>query len=111
MEHADKLVERIIFLEGHPNLQTLGALRIGQNVREVLEGDLAAEHEARDAYIEARDICEAESDYVSKILFEELIRDEEGHIDFIETQLHLMATVGDTNYAQSQAGVLDASDS
>ena len=110
MEHADKLVERIIFLERHPNLQTLGALRIGQNVKEVLECDLAAEHEARDAYIESRDICEHEKDYVSKILFEELIRDEEGHIDFLETQLHLLETVGQQNFGQSQAGVLDSSD-
>lgn len=78
MEHADKLVERIIFLEGHPNLLTLGSLRIGQNVREVLESDLAAEHEARDAYIESRNICEAENDYVSKNLFETLIQGEEG---------------------------------
>ena len=110
MEHADKLVERIIFLDGHPNLQTLGALRIGQNVKEVLECDLAAEHEAREAYIESRDICESEKDYVSKILFEELIADEEGHIDFLETQLHLLETVGERNFAQSQAGVLDSSD-
>lgn len=110
MEHADKLIERIIFLEGHPNLQTLGALRIGQNVREVLESDLAAEHEAREAYIESRDICEELGDYVSKILFEELIRDEEGHIDFLETQLHLMSTVGEQNYSQSQAGLLEAED-
>ena len=110
MEHADKIIERIIFLEGHPNLQTLGSLRIGQNVREVLEADLAGEHEAIDSYRDSRDVCEEVRDYVTKNLFEELLRDEEGHVDFLETQLHLMDTVGDQNYAQSQSGVLDSND-
>jgi bacterioferritin len=107
MHHADKLIERIIFLGGHPNLQKLDALRIGQNLKETLEADLAAEHEARTLYIEARDHCEAVKDYVSKALFEELIADEEGHIDFIETQLELQETIGDANYGMLQAKPAD----
>ena len=103
MGHADNIIERIIFLGGHPNLQTLGSLRIGQNVKEVLEGDLAGEHEARDSYTTSVEVCEAERDYVSKILFEELLKDEEGHIDFLETQLDLLERVGLQNYQQMQA--------
>jgi bacterioferritin len=110
MEHADKLIERIIFLEGHPNLQTLGALRIGQNVREVLEADLAGEHEALDAYRASRDVCEEAKDYVTKNIFEQLIADEEGHVDFLETQLHLLDTLGEQNYAQTQAVGADAAE-
>ena len=103
MRHADRLVERIIFLEGHPNLQTLAPLRIGQNVREVLEADLAGEHDARTAYKESRDICHQAGDYVSMKLFEELLADEEGHIDFLETQLQLLDTIGEEKYGQLNA--------
>jgi len=103
MEHADTLIARIIFLGGHPNLQTLSSLRIGQNVKEVLESDLAGEYEARASYTESRDICEAEKDYVSKNIFEALLKDEEGHIDFLETQLDLLERVGLQNYQQLQA--------
>lgn len=98
MHHADKLIERIIFLEGHPNLQRLDALRIGQTLKETLEADLAAEHDARNLYIEARDHCESVKDYVSKVLFEELIADEEGHIDYLETQLNLHERLGQERY-------------
>jgi len=107
MHHADKLMDRIIFLEGHPNLQVLDPLRIGQNLRETLECDLAAEHDARNLYIEARDHCESVGDYVSKALFEALITDEEGHIDFIETQIDLMDTIGDQNYGMLNADSAD----
>ena len=103
MHHADKLIQRIIFLEGHPNLQKLDPLRIGQNLRETLDSDLAAEHDARTLYIEARDYCESVGDYVSKNLFEELIADEEGHIDFLETQIGLYDTIGAQNYGQLNA--------
>lgn len=103
MNHADRLIQRIIFLEGHPNLQKLDALRIGQNLKETLEADLAAEHEARTLYIEARDHCESVRDYVSKDLFEDLIADEEGHIDFLETQLELYENIGAANYGQLNA--------
>ncbi|MFD1508704.1 bacterioferritin [Lacimonas salitolerans] len=98
MHHADKLIERIIFLEGHPNLQKLDALRIGQTIKETLDADLAAEHDARTLYIEARNHCDSVGDYVSKNLFEELIADEEGHIDYLETQIDLYETLGATSY-------------
>ena len=104
MHHADKLVERIIFLEGHPNLQNVAPLHIGQNVKEVLEADLAGEHEAWKSYTQSRNICEQEGDYVTKNLFEELIADEEGHIDFLETQLELLEKLGEEKY-----GLLNAS--
>ena len=107
MNHADKLIQRIIFLEGHPNLQRLDPLRIGQNLRETLDSDLAAEHDARTLYIEARDHCDAVGDYPSKMLFEELIQDEEGHIDFLETQIHLFETIGAQNYGQLNAKSAD----
>ncbi|AWX93740.1 bacterioferritin [Paracoccus mutanolyticus] len=107
MHHADRLIQRIIFLEGHPNLQKLDPLRIGQTLRETLESDLAAEHDARTLYIEARDYCESVKDYVSKVLFEELIKDEEGHIDFLETQLDLYEEIGAQNYGQLNAKPAD----
>ena len=103
MHHADRLVARIIFLEGFPNMQTLAPMRIGQNVKEVLEADLAGEYEARTLYTEGRKICMAAEDYVSMDLFEKLLEDEEGHIDFIETQLQLLNTIGEQNYGQLQA--------
>jgi bacterioferritin len=98
MHHADRLIARIIFLEGHPNLQKLDPLRIGQTVRETLDADLAAEHDARTLYREARDYCDKVGDYVSKNLFEALIADEEGHIDFLETQISLYDTIGAEKY-------------
>lgn len=98
MNHADRLIQRIIFLEGHPNLQKLDPLRIGQNVKETMEADLAGEHDARTLYIEARDHCEKVGDYVSKALFEDLIADEEGHIDFLETQIALHDEIGAQNF-------------
>ena len=107
MHHADKLIQRIIFLEGHPNLQKLDPLRIGENLKETMEADLAGEHDARNLYIEARDHCEKVRDYVSKNLFEELIADEEGHIDFLETQLDLHETLGVQGFALLQAKSAD----
>jgi bacterioferritin len=98
MHHADKLIARIIFLEGHPNLQKLDPLRIGQSIRETLEADLAAEHEARTLYIEARRHCDQVGDYVTRALFDELIADEEGHIDFLETQIGLYEKLGPEKY-------------
>lgn len=107
MHHADKLMERIIFLEGHPNLQKLDALRIGQTPKETLECDLAAEHEARALYKEAREHCDKIGDHVSKDLFDSLLRDEEGHIDFLETQLDLLDKIGPENYAHLNASKMD----
>lgn len=109
MEHADKLIDRIIFLEGHPNLQKLDPLRIGQNPKETLECDLAAEISARALYKEARDVCREAGDYVSMSLFESLLADEEGHIDFLETQLDLYERVGPENFAQLNAAKMDES--
>ena len=103
MQHADKLVARIIFLEGHPNLQSVAPLRIGQNVKEVLEADLAGEYDARTAYKKSREICHEIGDYVSMHLFEELLQDEEGHIDFLETQLQLLNSIGEERYGQLNA--------
>lgn len=104
MQHADRIVERIIFLEGHPNMQTLAPLKIGQNLKEVLEADLAGEREAHTAYTSSREICFEEKDYVSMKIFEDLLADEEGHIDFLETQLNLLETIGPERY-----GALNAS--
>ena len=98
MQHADRLVARIIFLEGHPNLQSVAPLRIGQNVKEVLESDLAGEYDARASYKQSREICSEAGDYVSMKLFEELLADEEGHIDFLETQLDLLGSLGEEKY-------------
>ncbi len=107
MEHADKLIERIIFLEGHPNLQKLDPLRIGQTPKETLECDLAAEIDARALYKEAREYCRDAGDYVSMSLFEKLMSDEEDHIDFLETQLDLYERIGKANYAQLNASTMD----
>ncbi len=104
MHHADKLIQRIIFLEGHPNLQKLDSLRIGETLKETLEADLAAEQDAWALYKEAREHCVTVGDYVSKELFDELLADEEGHIDYLETQLDLYGKIGEQNY-----GMLNAS--
>jgi bacterioferritin len=108
MEHADSLIERILFLGGHPNLQKLDPLRIGQTPKETLECDLAAEESARALYKEARDVCNDAGDYVTMKLFESLMADEEGHIDFLETQLELHDRIGAENYAQLNATKMEA---
>jgi len=108
MNHADKIIERIIFLEGHPNLQTLDPLRIGQTPKETLECDLAAEEKARALYKESCEACRDRGDYVTMAIFEELLADEEGHIDFLETQLELHDRVGAENFAQLNASKMDA---
>jgi bacterioferritin len=107
MEHADKLVARIIFLDGFPNMQVIDPLHIGQNVKEVLDCDLAAEMSARALYEEAATHCHAVKDYVTRDLFEMLMHDEEEHIDFLETQLALVASLGVELYAQHHIGKLD----
>ena len=108
MQHADKIVQRIIFLDGFPNMQVIDPLRIGQNVREVLDCDLAAEMSARALYQEAATHCHAVKDYVTRDLFEELMHDEEEHIDYLETQLDLVAKLGLELYAQHHIGKTDA---
>ena len=103
MQHADKLVARIIYLEGLPNMQSLDPLRIGQSLKEVLEADLAGEYSARALYKEAREVCHAKGDYVTMKIFEELLTDEEGHIDFVETQLELIEQLGIERYGLLQS--------
>ena len=107
MQHADKLVVRILFLEGLPNLQYIAPLMIGQTLKEVLECDLKGEYNARDLYTRGRAICRTHEDLVSMQLFEDLLRDEESHIDFLETQLDLMDKIGVQNYGQLQADSAD----
>ena len=103
MKHADRLIQRILFLEGLPNLQDLGKLMIGENVKEILESDLKMEHIAlpdlKDAIVHAESV----GDYVSRHLFREILSSEEEHVDWLETQLGLIEKMGLENYVQSQA--------
>ena len=107
MRHADRFTVRIIFLEGFPNMQVLDPLHIGQSVKEVLECDLQAEVDARALYQEAATYCHSVKDYPSRDLFEDLMKDEEGHIDFLETQLDLVAKLGLELYSQHHIGELE----
>jgi bacterioferritin len=102
MKHADNLMERILFLEGLPNLQNLGKLYIGQNVQEILDCDLKLEMEALPVLRTAIAYCEETSDYVSRHLFREILNSEEAHVDWIETQLDLIKKTGIENYTQSK---------
>ena len=110
MQHADKFTVRIIFLEGFPNMQVIDLLHIGQNIKEVLESDLQSEYSARSLYQEAATYCHSVQDYVSRDLFEELMADEEEHIDFLETQLDLVGKIGLELYAQHHIGELEDDD-
>jgi bacterioferritin len=110
MQHADALAERILVLEGFPNMQELDPLMIGQDIKEVLECDLKAEYSARALYMEARAVCRDAEDYVSMGLFEKLLADEEGHIDWIETQLDNLKAIGIENYGQLQSAPADEGD-
>ena len=102
MKHADALIERILFLEGLPNLQDLHKIKVGENVKEALECDLALELAAHAPLKEAIAHCEKVGDYVSRELFEDILESEEEHIDWIETQLGLIGEVTLPNYLQSQ---------
>ncbi|GAA4820195.1 bacterioferritin BfrB [Sphingosinicella ginsenosidimutans] len=103
MKHADTLAERILFLDGLPNFQMLGRLRIGETVEEVLKADLDLEHEAREQLRGAIAHCEEVRDYVSREVFERILESEEEHIDFLETQFEMIRRMGLENYIQLQS--------
>lgn len=104
MKHADRLIERILFLEGLPNLQDLGKLLIGQDVKEILECDLKLEEMAIPDLREAIAHCESVRDYISREILEDILESEEEHVDWLETNLELIDRVGIENYQQSQMG-------
>jgi bacterioferritin len=107
MRHADKLIKRILFLEGLPNLQDLRKLTVGETVLEALNADLALELAGRTALVEGVGECEAAADFVSREVLVDILTDTEEHIDFLETQLALAKSVGEHNYLQSAAGELE----
>ena len=102
MKHADSIIDRVLFLEGLPNLQDIGKLRIGEDVPEILQCDLDLELDAIPDLRAAIAYCENHKDYVSRELFDQILTSEEGHVDFLETQLELVAKVGVENYLKSQ---------
>ena len=102
MKHADMVIKRILFLEGLPNLQKLNKLKIGQNVQEVIEADLEVEYDAVPHLKKCIQLAEAELDYASRDLFLDILKSEEHHIDWLETQRDLLKAVGHQNYMQSQ---------
>ena len=102
MKHADAIIERTLFLEGLPNLQDLGKLKIGEDVREILECDLALELDAIPDLRAAIAFCESRKDYVTRDLFDAILKSEEEHVDFLETQLGLIDKIGLENFVQSQ---------
>jgi bacterioferritin len=106
MKHADKLIKRILFLDGLPNLQDLHKLRIGETVREGLEADLAVETGGRITLVAGVKQCEAAQDYVSREILTDILVDTEEHIDFLETQIQLLRSLGEQNYLQSAMGEL-----
>ncbi len=102
MKHADLLIHRILFLEGHPNLQRLGSVRIGETVKEQFAADMAIEVHALETLRRGIEVCRDADDTVTRLLFEDILSSEEEHIDYLETQLSLMKTLGDQDYLALQ---------
>jgi bacterioferritin len=109
MRHADRFTDRILFLEGFPNMQVLDPLKIGQTVEEIIACDLASEYEARALYTEAAEYCASVHDRVSKELYDDLLKDEERHIDFLETQQELIKQLGVQLYGQKYISLEEGS--
>ena len=110
MKHADRLSERILFLDGLPNFQALGRLRIGENVEEILKADLEAEYEAVQMYKDGAAYCERVHDYVSRDLFTDVLATEEHHVDMLETQFEMIARMGIQNYVQLHSEAAESED-
>jgi bacterioferritin len=108
MRHADRLVKRILFLDGLPNLQDLHKLAIGETVAEVLRADLALEVGGRAPLVDAVQLCETSRDFVSREILVDILTDTEEHIDYLSTQLALLEAMGEANYLQSAAGAPDS---
>jgi bacterioferritin len=107
MKHADKLIKRILFLDGLPNLQDLNKLRVGETVPEGMEADLALELGGRTTLVEGVRQCEQAEDYVTREILKAILQDTEEHIDFLETQISLIRAVGEQNYLQTAIGELE----
>ena len=108
MRHADKLIERILFLEGQPHMQTLSKLFIGQNIPDCLAGDLKLEREGRELYVEGIAYCEEIKDYLPRAVFAEHLRDTAQHLDYFQTQVGLVEQLGLPNYLQSALGEIES---
>ncbi|MCJ1962548.1 MULTISPECIES: bacterioferritin [Novosphingobium] len=108
MKHADILADRILFLDGLPNFQALGKLRVGEDVEDILKCDLALEHDAIPLLKEAIAHCEAVRDYVSREIFERILESEEEHVDYLEKQFDMIARMGLQNYCQLQSEAAEA---
>ena len=106
MKHADKLIKRVLFLDGLPNLQELHKLAIGENISEMLRADLALEMNGRVTLVAGVAQCEAARDFVSRQILTEILEDTEEHIDYLETQVSLLGSLGEANYLQSAMGEL-----
>jgi bacterioferritin len=107
MKHADKLIKRVLFLDGLPNLQDLHKLAIGENISEVLRADLALEMRGRETLVAGVAQCETARDFVSRQILTEILEDTEEHIDYLETQISLLGSLGEQNYLQSAMGEME----
>src|ERR1700760_1272801 len=107
MKHADKLIKRVLFLDGLPNLQDLHKLAIGENISEVLRADLALEMRGRETLIVGVAQCETARDFISRQILTEILEDTEEHIDYLETQVSLLGSLGEQNYLQSAMGEIE----